>query len=112
MIDITAISTSPSRAVTLAQRSASALTSYVRDQQQASRVPVDDRAVIQPVIHPGQVQLFRPRSKTMPIVVFAAVMFVTVGLVFILENLRPRRQPPMAAQTSLEDTAPPTRRSA
>ena len=112
MIDLTAIATSPARSIRLAQRSADALTSYVRDKQEASRVPVDDRAVIQAVIRPGQVQLFRPRSKTMPIVVFAAVMFVTVGLVFILENLRPRRQPPMAAQTSVEDTAPPKRRSA
>jgi hypothetical protein len=113
MIDLTAIATSPGAAVRLAQRSASALTVYVRDQQRASRVPVADRAVIQPVIRPGEVELFQPRSKTMPMVVFVAVMFITVGLVFILENLRPRlREPGMAAQATLEDALPPQRRTA
>jgi hypothetical protein len=113
MIDVTAVATSPERAVRLAQRSANALTSFVRDQQQASKVPVDDRAVIQTVVRPGQVLLVQPRSKTMPIVVFAAVMFVTVGLVFILENLRPRRRDPdVSAAASQEDAMPPRRRSA
>lgn len=102
MIDLTAISTSPRSAVKLAQRSAGALTTYIRDQQQASRVPVADRAVIQTVVRPGRVELFQPRSKTMPIVVFLAVMFVAVGLAFILENLRPRVRDASVPPASLE----------
>ena len=35
-------------------------------------------------------RLIAPRSKTMPIVIFLAVMFATMSLVFVLENLRPR----------------------
>lgn len=113
MIDLTAIATSPSRAVKLSRRSAGALSSYVRDQQRASRVPIADRAVIQTVLRPGQVRLVQPRSKTMPVVVFAAVMFVTIGLVLVLENLRPRRRDPdVAASASREDAMPPRRRSA
>jgi len=40
-------------------------------------------------------------------------MFVTVGLVLVLENLRPRRRDPeAAAPASREDAMPPRRRSA
>jgi hypothetical protein len=113
MIDLTAIATTPGRAVRLARRSANALSTYIRDQQRASHVPVADRAVIQPVVRPGKVELFQPRSKTMPIVVFVAVMFVTVGLVFILENLRPRlREAGTPAQAALEGAMPTQRRTA
>lgn len=108
MIDLTAIATTPRGAVQLAQRSANALTRYVQDKQRASHVPVDDRAMIQPVTRPGKVLLFQPRSKTMAIVVFIAVMFVAIGLVFVLENLRPRgRKPDAAAEASSEDRAVP-----
>ena len=36
---------------------------------------------------PRRAEIFRPRSKTMPIVIFLAVMFATVGLAFLLENV-------------------------
>jgi hypothetical protein len=90
MIDIVAISTTPLAAIQLATRSANALKTYIAAQQRASNVPIPDRAVIVPVVRPTQAELFQPRSKTMAIVVFLAVMFVTVGLAFLLENLRPR----------------------
>jgi hypothetical protein len=111
MIDLTAISTSPRRAILLAQRSASALDAYIRDEQLASNVPEADRAVIAPVVRPTAAEIFRPRSKTMPIVVFLAVMFVTLGLAFVLENLRPRGLGANAA-TEPELARQPTRRTA
>ena len=40
-------------------------------------------------MRPRGAEIFQPRSKTMPIVIFLAVMFATVGLAFLLENLRP-----------------------
>jgi hypothetical protein len=111
MIDLMAISTSPHGATLLAQRSASALATYIRDEQSASNVPESDRAIIAPVVRPAAAEVFRPRSKTMPIVVFLAVMFVTVGLAFLLENLRPRG-PGASAATEPELTRQPTRRTA
>jgi hypothetical protein len=90
LIDLTAIATSRRGAVTLAQRSAHALSTYVQRQQLANGVPSNDRAVIQQVVRPKPPEVYQPRSKTMPLVVFFAVMFATVGLVFLLENLRPR----------------------
>ena len=37
--------------------------------------------------------MIEPRKKTLPIVVFLTVMTGTVGLVFVLENLRSRVRP-------------------
>lgn len=90
LIDLTTISTSPRRAIDLAARSANALATYVREQQAANAVPASDRALIQVVVRPEKAQIFQPRSKTMPVVVFLVVMLATVGLAFLLENLRPR----------------------
>jgi hypothetical protein len=90
LIDLTAVSTSSATAIALAQRSADALTTYIQEQQRLGNVPVADRAIIEQVVRPSRAVLFQPRSKTMPIVVFLAVMLVTVGLAFLLENLRPR----------------------
>ena len=37
--------------------------------------------------------MIEPRKKTLPIVVFLTVLTGTVGLVFVLENLRSRVRP-------------------
>jgi hypothetical protein len=90
LIDVTAIASTRRGAYELALRSATALESYVRDQQRTNNVPDSDRVVIQEVQRPKGADVFQPRSKTMPIVVFLAVLLATVGLAFLLENLRPR----------------------
>ena len=90
LIDVTAISDSPMGALSLAGRNAKALNTYLDSEQLANKVPKSDRVVIQTVVAPRQALLFQPRSKTMPMVVFLAVMFATVGLCFLLENIRPR----------------------
>jgi hypothetical protein len=91
LIDLIAISTSPRGAVTLAQRSARAFETYLTEQQRLNKVPADDRVVVQQVMRPRGAEIYQPRSKTLPIVIFMAVMFAVVGLAFLLENLRPRR---------------------
>jgi hypothetical protein len=90
LIDLTAIATSPRRAIELAQRGSNALTTYLETQQRANAVPATDRVVLQEVLSARKAQISRPRSKTMPIVIFLAVMFATIALAFLLENLRPR----------------------
>jgi hypothetical protein len=91
LIDLIAIADSPRGAVQLALGSAKALNTYISGQQRANNVPAADRVVVQTIEQPRRVQLFQPRSKTMAIVVFLAVMFATVGLAFVLENARPRQ---------------------
>jgi hypothetical protein len=93
IIDLTAISTSPAGAIALAQRSARALDTYVRDEQRANNVPASDSVILQVLLRPRDAEVFQPRSKTMPIVIFLAVLFVTVVLAFLLENLRPSVRP-------------------
>jgi hypothetical protein len=89
-IDVTSISTSAQDAMKYAERSADALNAYIRDQQRANHVPVSDRAIVETVVHPraANVNVYRSRPKTMPLVVFFAVMFATIGLAFVLENAR------------------------
>jgi hypothetical protein len=103
LIDLTATATSSRAAVELAARDARALDSYVADQQKTNNVPVSDRVVIRTVVAPKRPHIFQPRSKTLAIVVFLAVMLATVGLAFVLENLRPRvRKVSTETETQLE----------
>jgi hypothetical protein len=90
LIDVTAVSTSPEGAVALASRSVDALQTYISDQQTSNEVPSADRVVLEELVHPEGASVFQGRSKTVPVVVFLAVMFATLGLAFVLENLRPR----------------------
>jgi hypothetical protein len=90
LIDLTGISDSPERAVALTSRGVDALQSYLETEQSTNDVPASDRVVLQEVTRPMQPHVFKPRSKTMAAVVFLAVAFATIALVFVLENLRPR----------------------
>ena len=90
LIDLTAISTSPQAATGLASRGVDALQTYLEEEQRTNGVPASDRVVLQEVTRPTSAHVFQPRSKTMPAVIFLAVMFATVALVFVLENFRPR----------------------
>jgi len=89
-IDVVSISKSPRDAIKYAERTAHALSAHILQQQRADHVASADRVVVKTLIHPHGASVFRPRSKTLPIVVFLAMMFATVSLAFILENARPR----------------------
>jgi hypothetical protein len=110
-IDVTSISTSAVGATKYAERSADALNAYIRAQQRTNHVPVSDRAIVATVVHPRGANVYRPRPKTIPLVVFFAVMFATLGLAFVLENARPQireedpERKPDIRQTSARRTA-------
>jgi len=67
-----------------------ALNEYVQRQQQLAKIPHNQRITLQIVQAATEPAVFAPRKKTLPIVVFLAVTILTIGLAFILENLRPR----------------------
>ncbi len=94
LIDLTAIAETRRGAMVLASRTARALETHVREQQAANEVPPADRVVIEEVMRPKGALVYQPRSKTMPIVVFLAVMLATSGIAFLLENVRPRSRAP------------------
>ena len=110
LVDLTAISTSPKSAAELASRNAAALDSYVAGQQEANNVPTSDRVVVRTIVQPERPKVFQPRSKTMAIVVFLAVIFATIGLALVLENLRPRAR--TAADLAEARLEPVSRRTA
>jgi hypothetical protein len=91
-IDVVSIATAPRAAMTYAERTARALNAFILQRQRAANVPDSDRAIVVTTVHPRGASVYRSRPKTMPIVVFLAVMFATVGLAFILDNAR--RRPP------------------
>jgi hypothetical protein len=90
LIDLTGLAPSPREAIATAGAGVSALQSYLEEEQRTNGVPPSDRVVLEVLVQPTTAEVFQPRSKTMPAVIFFAVLVATIGLVFLLENLRPR----------------------
>ena len=78
-------------AVRLANAAAGTFLSYVQSKQALQRIPASNRVVIQTITAPQAklAVLVQPRKKTVPIIVFLATIIGTLGLCYILENLRP-----------------------
>ena len=64
---------------------------HVERNQRAANTPTSQRVLVQEVQSPlpSLATLVGKRGKTLPIIVFLAVMIATLGLVFVLENMRP-----------------------
>jgi len=92
LIDVTATAGSAEGAIALAQRAATALDRYVEQQQRSFDVPATDRVLLLRLLRAEEATLTKPRPKTIPVVVFLVVMAGTIGLAFLLENMRPSVQ--------------------
>jgi hypothetical protein len=90
MIQISGIAAAPQVAQALAARATNAFLTYLSDEQSAAGIPSKQRVVVQEINKPLQPQLLAGRKKTLPILIFVAIMTIAVGLAFILENMRPR----------------------
>ena len=58
-----------------------------------AEIPKSQRVQVDVLAQPRGAVVIEPRKKTLPIVVFLTVITGTVGLVFVLENLRSRVRP-------------------
>ncbi len=87
---VAATSTREAWAVGLANRAAATIRDVVKRQQESADIPPKQRVVLQVFSKAQRAQIVQPRKKTVPIVIFLTVLLVTIGLAFILENLRPR----------------------
>jgi hypothetical protein len=67
-----------------------ALIQFVETRQDAADIPSAQRIDLQILKRATRPVLIEPRKKTLPIVVFLAVVAATIGFAFVLENLRPR----------------------
>ena len=81
---------SAGEAVSAVQYGTRALVEYVSRQQQVAKIPTNQRIGLQSMQRATRPVVVEPRKKILSIVVFLAVIVATVGLAFILENLRPR----------------------
>jgi len=91
LISVKGLGTSPQRAAALAADQARAIILYVQRNQRAADTPTPFRVLVQEVQSPlpKLATIVGKRGKTLPIIIFLAVMIATLGLVFVLENVRP-----------------------
>lgn len=82
-------------AVATVTRGLDAFLAYVTRQQQAAGIPADERITLRVVNRPQPAILIQPRKKTLPIVVFMAVLIGAVAAAFGLENARSNRLVPV-----------------
>jgi hypothetical protein len=90
IISVRALGPSPKFATVLAQRTANALATFVRRQQDEAAIPDAERVQIETFARANGPLLVNGRGKTVPLVVFIATLMASLGLAFILENLKPR----------------------
>lgn len=95
IISVAAFSPTPHGAQRLASRAAAALRGYVEARQTKNRIPDAKRSRLTPLATADRnaPKLWKGASKSVPIVVFLTVLIATIGLAFVLENLRPRIHP-------------------
>lgn len=110
-LSVSGVATTPEAALITARRATDALISYVKKQQDELKLPADQRVVLQVLNRPAGAGLATARSKTRPVVVFLAAMMAVIGLVFVLENLRPRLRP-LESELGVQRPVDATRRSA
>jgi hypothetical protein len=95
MVALSADASSPARAAALVNGRIAGFTRYI-EQRQADAGVAEDRRVVVQVLKRGEAEtatIVVGAKKTMPIVVFLAVMIAVCGLAFMLENMRPRIRP-------------------
>ena len=98
MVGLSAVARTPAEAHALATRHVKAFVRFIEERQAASRIPRDQRVVVEIVQNPQRPLLIGPRKKTRSVIVFLAVMIAVIALCFVLENLRPRGPRQLQAQ--------------
>jgi hypothetical protein len=93
VVQLVGLAFSPKDAVRATLVGRSAFMQYVKGQQGLAAIPNSDRVDLQVLQNTTPPIVIQPRKKTLPIVIFVAVMTATIGLAFILENARPRVTP-------------------
>jgi hypothetical protein len=89
-IDVHAFASTPTGAVSLANGVARALETFSTQQQALINLRGTHRIRLPQINIAQKAKLYAARRKTTPVVIFLTVLIATIGLAFILENLRPR----------------------
>ena len=114
IVEVTALAPSAAGSRGLADRFAYGLMEYIQDQQ--SDRPAQEQVALSLLSRGGQTELVRPRSRTLPVIVFLAILSATVGVAFALENMKTRRapsievEPPSQREGHAIEVEPPSHR--
>lgn len=90
LVQIAGLAPTAAEAQSLALRDAKALQAYLAGMQLRNRVPAGSRVVLKVWDPPSKAVIWKGRKLTRPILVFLTLMIAVFGLVFVLENMRPR----------------------
>jgi len=93
LIGLAADAATPSGALQLAREHLAAFESCMLRNQIANGIPPKQRVILEPVSGPLPAKLLQARKITKPILIFTALLVLTCGLAFVLENMRPRIRP-------------------
>ena len=93
VIALAGLAYTPAGAVKATLVGRTAFLQYVKSQQVLAAIPKSERVDLQVLQNAEPPTLVQPRKKTLPIIIFLAVLSATVGLAFVLENARPRVTP-------------------
>jgi hypothetical protein len=77
-------------AVYIANRVSNSFIRYVNENQRINKVPQQQRVILQVSTRATSASVKSGRHYTLPIIIFLVTLIATLGLAFILENLRPR----------------------
>jgi hypothetical protein len=110
LLAVTATGGSPHAATDLARRVTRAFQQYVVDRQTAANVSDQDRVTLQVVNAPPLGTLVAPRSYTRSIVAGLLTLIATIGLMLLIENLRPAAGAGLAGGDDPSPDAPRRRR--
>jgi hypothetical protein len=110
LLAVTATGGSPHAATDLARRVTRAFQQYVVDRQTAANVSDQDRVTLQVVNAPPLGTLVAPRSYTRSIVAGLLTLIATIGLMLLIENLRPTAGAGLAGGDDPSPDAPRRRR--
>jgi hypothetical protein len=106
LISVRALGPTPATSAALARRTADALQAFVQRQQNDARIPEADRVRVEVLSQPNRSLLVKDRGKTVPLIVFLAVLIAACGLAFVLENFRPRLKPVYEPDGGVGDAEP------
>ena len=92
VIKLSSFALTKAAAVTRVERQARAFMTYIANEQRTNGVAPANRVVLKILSGPSKPAIVIPRKKTLPIVVFLAMLIITTGVVLVLENLRKARE--------------------
>lgn len=90
IISIAGMAASKQDSLEFTGRITKALVKFIRTQQAENGIRDENRVVVQVIKQPGEPTVLKGRSKTVPVMVFIAMLTLVIAMVLVLENLRPR----------------------